>query len=407
MLKLAARNLLRHRRRTIITALGIALGLAMMVFTNNLGEGVHADMIRVGVSQMAGHVVVQEKGYQEDREPEQLIPGASAVAATLAERFPEAVVTRRSLLMGLLSSPTGSMGVGVTAVDPGPEAEATDWEDKLIEGAWIEGDQDLILGYRLAESLDVGLGDKVVLMSQGVEDVSSRMFRVSGLLKTGVDDTDGFLAIAHVDAAAELLGVPDAAHQVALHLPDPKRTAEVTQGAREALAGVEGVEVLPWKQAVPEMWEYVRLDTNMTHVLLGMIGFILSLGVLNTVLMSVMERIKEFGVLLALGMSPRRLARMVVLEALVLGAISSALGLTIGSAITQIWVKDGMDYSAFMGVEAMDVGGVALSTTLPLVHYWSVNLVYTALAVVLVVLASLYPAFKASRLRPVDAMRHV
>ena len=136
--KLAARNVWRNRRRSLITMAAISLGLAMMIWGRNLNAGSYDEMVSVGVSQMAGHVVVQYPGWQEERDKDQLVPAASSVSAKLQDEFPDATVVSRAFLSGLLTSPNNSVGIGLNAVQPSGETLVADWEDKLTSGAWLE-----------------------------------------------------------------------------------------------------------------------------------------------------------------------------------------------------------------------------------------------------------------------------
>ncbi len=406
MYKLAARNIWRNKRRSLITMAAIALGIAMMIWGRNLNAGSYKAMIDVGVSQMAGHVVVQAPDWQEERDAELLVPDAATAAATLEQAFPDAEVVTRSFLSGLLTSPTNSVGVGLNAIQPDREILVASWDEKITEGEWLEsGDQrGIILGTGLADTLQVELGDKVVFMTQGAEDVTSRLFRVRGLLSTGAKELDGFFALAPLEAAAELLEQPGSAHQVSLHLPDGDQTEEATASV-QALFADQDLEVLSWMEAIPEVYQLIQMDQKYNYFFTFIIGIIVAVGVANTVLMAVMERIREFGVLLAVGMSPRRLATLVVAEGTVLGALSVVLGVLIGSALTWPLVVYGWDLTPYMG-ESYDVSGVSISAVLYAIYDWPSTALFAICGVGMTIIATLYPAMKAARLEPVDAMNH-
>ena len=292
-------------------------------------------------------------------------------------------------------------------------------EDEGFEGRWIEPGElgGIILGAELAKTLGVGLGKKVVLMGQGwskdadssgerVSEVQSRLFRVRGLLRTGSAQFDGFTAVVSLEAAQDLLGEPGAASQVSLHLKDPADADGAVADVRRALSGAAGLEVLGWKEALEELYQFTVVDRATNNKFMFFIGLIVALGILNTVLMSVMERMREFGVMLALGMAPGRLRRLILSEGLLLGLFASSLGLAGGAAMTSYLVTAGIDYSEMMG-ETMDVAGISVST---LIHAgWDTTsmAVYTLVAVLLSVAATIYPAWKAGKLQPVEAMRHV
>ncbi len=429
MLKLAARNVWRNKRRSLITMAAIALGLALMIWGRNLNEGSYRAMIDVGVSQMAGHVVVQAPGFQQDKDVEQVVEGASAIAGTLERAFPEARVVTRSFLGGLLTSPQNSVGVGLNAIQPDREITVVDWDDKITSGSWFEPDAErgIVLGVGLAaarrrrapppgpggaggapppppDSLEVETGDKVVFMTQGSDEVTSRLFRVRGIMTSGSKELDGFFALAPLPAVQELLERPDTAHQISVHFEDGDLTVPATDEARELLAGHD-VEVLPWMEAIPEIYQMIQMDQQYNYLFMFIIGLIVAVGVANTVLMAVMERIREFGVLLAVGMSPKRLGTLVVVEGTVLGALSVLLGVALGAALTWPLVVHGWDLTPYMG-ESYEVEGVAISAVLYAVYDWPSTVLFAACGIGMTILATLYPAMKAARLEPVEAMHH-
>lgn len=405
--KLAARNVWRNRRRSLITMAAISLGLAMMIWGRNLNAGSYDEMVSVGVSQMAGHVVVQYPGWQEDRDRDQLVVSASAVSEKLSAEFPDATVVSRAFLSGLLTSPNNSVGIGLNAVQPSGETLVADWEEKLTDGEWLQDDdaRGILVGVGVADTLQVELGDKVVFMTQGADEVTSKLFRVRGLLKTGSKELDGFFALATLPAAQELLEQDDVAHQVSVHLPNPKDSEAAALRAQALFPGQDLV-VMNWMDAIPEIYQLIQMDQQYNILFMFIIGLIVAVGVANTVLMAVMERVKEFGVLLAVGMSPKRLAAMVVTEGTVLGLLSVALGVALGAVATYPVYAHGWDLTAAMG-ESYEMSGVAISAVLFAKYDWAAMALFATGGVVMTVLATLYPAAKAARLEPVEAMSHV
>lgn len=409
MLGLALRNLWRNKLRTAITLLAIGGGLTMIIMGNNLNHGMYQKMIRTGIATIAGHVVVQPTGWKEDPDAvERSIPDADGVAAKVQAAWPDATVTQRTMFGGLLTSPNGSAGVGITAIQPEVEATVSEWRDKVFEGEWLEpgDDRGILIGAKLAETLDVGVGKKVVLMGQGKEEVSSKLFRVRGIIRTGSAQVDGFISIMSVGAAQDFLEQPGAVSQIALHLPVSNDSEAALAAVRSALAGGAGLEILGWKEAVAEVYEFTRTDRATNNKFMFIIGLIVALGIVNTILMSVMERIREFGVMLALGTPPLELRKMILLEGMLIGVLGAAIGLGFGSAITSYLVEHGIDYSEMIG-ESFDVAGVSVSTLINAEWDYLSMGIYAAVAVLMSVLATVYPAWKAGALRPVEALRHV
>lgn len=410
ILMLAARNLFRNTRRTVITLMAITFGLAMIHFTVNLQTGQYHEMITQGISTLAGHVVVQAEGYQDERDPDLVVTGADAVAQALATELPDAIIAPRIFLGGLLNSPTNSVGVALTGLDPQAEAQVQNIVGKVRQGTWLDDDvQGIVIGEEMAESLSVELGDKLVYMGQhgDATEMTSQLFRVKGIFRTGSAELDGFVAFSTLQAARRLYGSGDIAHMVTVHLPNPDRATEATALARAALADTQGIEVLSWRQALPEITAMIQLDRASGDVMLIILGIIVAMGVLNTVLMSALERTREFGVMLAIGMKPPQLARVILLEGVVLGLLGSLLGIGAGLLLTWPAIVWGIDYSEYLGGESVDSGGVVVSS----IFYSKINPLrmglYTLGAIVFTTLAALYPAIHVARLRPVDAMKHV
>src|SRR5688572_2068012 len=205
--RLAVRNLTRNLRRTTITVLAVAFGLTMIHLAITLATGQYAEMIRVGVSTLAGHVVVQAEGYEKKQDSDIVVERASEVASAIAGRFPDAVVAPRLSLGGLLVSPTSSVGVGLMGLDGAAEAKVQEVDDHVAEGTWLDGDgRGIVIGRKLADTLAVGLGDKVVYMGQhgGATEVQSRLFRVKGIFSSGSTELDAFVAFADLPAAQEV-----------------------------------------------------------------------------------------------------------------------------------------------------------------------------------------------------------
>lgn len=407
LLVLAFRNLLRNPRRTLITGLAVAGGLALMVFAINMGAGQYQTMLKNGISALAGHVVVQAPGWQAERKAEMLVKDADAVADELRAAFPGEVVTQRLWVDGLLTSPTSSAGVAVTGIDPVAEAAVAQLDGQIVEGTWLSGgDKGLLVGAVLAKTLGVAIGDKIVYMGQhgGSDEMTSRLFRVEGIFKTGAPDIDGFVAFATLAGTRELVGGGPVAHQVALHLADPDGADAAEVRVRE-LVGARA-ETLGWRKAIPEINGLIAVDRQSNDVIMSILGTIVAMGVLNTVLMSVMERVREFGVLMAIGMRPARVASMVLLEGLLLGLVAVGIGVAAGCAFSYPLVKDGFDITKFTGGETMTMSGVVMDTIM--YAAWDVPRMtkYALAGVALTVLAAAWPAWRVTRFRPIEALHH-
>jgi len=403
LLKMASRNLLRNRRRTLITMGAIALGMALMDVTICLQHGAYQDTIRKGVGALAGHVVVQAEGYEATGERDRMVEQSSEIVAKLQAIDPEGLVVRRTFLGGLLTSPSNSAPVAVSAVEPANSQLVGAMDEYLIDGEWVSGERDIVIGEKLRDNLDVEIGKKVVFMTQAGDEMTSRLFRVKGIFKTGAADQDGFIVLFSLKAAQAVLGRPDAATQVTLHLNSPDDWPEAVDQARASIDGSD-TEVLSWKEALPDIDAFIKADRAIGQGMISILGIIVAMGVFNTFLMSVLERTREFGVLLSIGMKPRQLARLVLLEGAVLGAISILIGTALGAALTWPMAEYGLDFSESMG-EGMSSGGVVMSTVFYSSYNWPRMIVFGIGGFFLTLIAAIWPAWKVSTMEPVPAMR--
>jgi len=409
LLKLALRNLRRNLRRTLITSSAIVFGLTFLMFGTVMQDGMHRETVRSAVGFMAGHVVVQGKGFNAERDAAIVVDGVSAKRKALQAAVPDAQVIPRIFMGGLLTSPNGSMGVSITGVDPKAEAAISDLDDRIVDGEYVgDADTDIIIGKTLAESLAVEVGDKVVAMFQRDGILESQLFRVRGIFKTGAAEMDGFMTVVHLKAAQRLLGKEDAAHQLALIIDYERGLDAAVANAAEAMgAEATTLEILPWQKALPEVYDYIVLDDVSMWIFLLLLGFIVAIGILNTMLMSVLERVREFGTMLAVGMSPVQLAQVILLEGFLLGVFASTVGVVLGVIVTYPIVTDGLDYGALMGgVDSMDISGVPINLKVHGFYDWVKYPVFWAVSVALTTLSTVYPVWFTSRLTPMRAMRH-
>jgi ABC-type lipoprotein release transport system permease subunit len=403
--RMALRNLRRYARRSIITGLTLSLGFFLMVFTIGLSEGSYRNVVDTAARSGTGHVTIRPLDL-DPLEPVTLDDPAAIMEAVSA--IPNAHAAPRVQALVLASSAAGAHNVLALGVDPVVELTSSIFPESLSEGEWLPTEPQriptAILGSGLARRLDLELGDRMVLMAQVDNELESVLTRVRGLITSGSDQIDDQIVLLHAEALSELLGQPGEMHEVAVVLDDLQRSEEV----RDALAiALPDVDVLTWSEALPEIGDLIRMDRQsalyMFIVLFGIVG----LAVLNAVLMSVLERIKEFGVLLALGTRPSTLFTIVILEAFLLALLSVTIGGLGGWWLVQWLGQNGLDIGALMQMEEMDLAGYDMSGVI----YPYLPFARTFQAVVMVisvtVLSSLYAAWKAARISPVEAISHV
>jgi ABC-type lipoprotein release transport system permease subunit len=413
LVKIGWRNLWRNPRGTLLTALALGLGLTLLLISLGLLDGSHEQMIREGVRFGTGHVVIQAQGYQDTGSQELLLP-ARAVSTTEEFLHSEAMkhvlrgVSPRLLASGLLSSAANADGVSIMGVIPHEERAVSLIPQRIVEGTYLNDDKQsgVVIGTELARKLEVKIGAKVVLMTQAVEQpasgatdavgggMQSTLLRVSGIFRTGIQAIDAHVIHLPLPVAQTLLGVPGRVTQVAVLLEREGDALMVATGLRKQLAGAP-VEVLPWRESMPTLVQIFWLNSAFNYVMNAVVLAMVGLGILNTILMRVLERRYEFGLCTALGLRPLQLAVMIIGESLALTAISLALGLVLGLSVHYFFATHGLDMRWVFKSDlpaALVFDPIIYSRLSPSRIASSVGIVFLTATVI-----SFYPALKAAR----------
>ncbi len=419
--KISWRNLWRNPRGTALTALALGLGLALLLISLGLLDGGHEQTIAAGVRFGPGHVVVQAKGYQDSSSDDLLLP--AKVVSTVEEFLQTAEmqktvrgVSPRLLATGLLSSSANSAGVRITGVIPQDEPAVSLIPERIVEGTYLSNDKatGVVIGAELADKLEVKIGSRVVLMTQALqqpgnevksagEEMHSTLLKVSGIFRTGLQAVDANTIQLPLPAAQTLLGVPDGqVTQVAILLQQEGDSPMVARALRKQLTG-EPVEVLTWRESIPMLAQILGLDHAFNYIMNGVVLAMVGLGILNTILMRVLERRYEFGVCKALGLKPGQLAMTVVGESLALTAISLALGLVVGLSVEHYFATSGLDLRWIFKAglpPALVFDPILYSRLSSNRAVWSVIIVFAMATII-----SFYPALKAAETELPDALK--
>jgi len=417
--QLGWRSLIRHKRRSIITAAAVALSLALMLMFVGIADDGHAKMADMGIELGAGHVLVQGDGYQEQQTLDHLVTDPAHVVAT-AEQLPGFVgAARRVRASGLLSAGELSAAVMLSGVDPivEPKLSSIASADNRTRGEYLRtraampfenAPADIYLGDDLAEHLEVQPGDRIVLTVSplGASKPSSAAFVVRGTFTTGLSDLDASYAEIPIEEAQQLLKLGDKVSQVAVFLDDVQRTDAATAALSSSLGPHSGLEVLSWKKALRELYEALVLDDMSLYIMMAIIFIIVAIGIFNTVLMSVAERTREMGVMMALGTSKRMLFATIMSEAAALAVLSAIIGLALGLFGHLMVSHYGIDVTSLMEGD-YEFAGISFSGKIYSTLSTGVVAKWTFVVMGLVVVSALFPAWRATRLEPVEAMRHV
>jgi ABC-type lipoprotein release transport system permease subunit len=399
LIVLAWRNLWRHRQRTVLTASTLALALTMLVVFVGLGDGGHRQMIESGVRMGSGHIVIQQAGYQEHGGFERVIDESATehVRNVLGDR-PMAVAPR-VFASGLASSAASAVGVFIIGIDPAVESDASLYADRLEEGAFLDGTlkNGVVIGRGVARRLELELGRKFVVMAQAHDDaeIQSRLLRVGGIVRTGINDIDDGLLLMPLPLAQEFLKMDGKLHQVAVILPHDDMTSAALADLH-ASAAIADAETLPWQEALPELRDYIRIDDGGNYLFHAIFFLIVGFMVMNTLLMSVLERRREFALLDALGVAPAQRFVLVMVEALMLSGLALACGLLLAAPIHWYLATSGLPLELFYSGD-MDVAGVVVDPVFYSYLAPSRVLQASAAVVTLAMLLAVPPALRAGR----------
>ena len=366
LVRLAWRSLWRNTRRTFITVFAITFALALAVFFVAFAEGVYADLINQAVRLNAGHVTLQHPDYL----------AAPAIDLRVAEvsswrqRIESLAGIERTkalvLGQGVAQSSYGAVGVALVGIEPQIEILTSPLARNVVQGHYLTADdpRGALIGRGLARRLKIQLGDKLVLTSNDVHgEIVGHMVRVTGIFATGADEIDGYLEQVPIDFARQLFSLGgDEATQIGVILTDADDQPDAVDALR-AMVRNAPVVVLPWQEVLPEVAAYIRVDSGSNWVMQALLIFLSLFTIFNTILMSVLERTREFAMLIAIGTHPRRLRAQVILESTFLGVLGTLVGLAVGGLAGYYLEVYGFDFAS-MSDSGITVSGLALSTRL-------------------------------------------
>ena len=381
----------------------ITIGVWAMIFMTALMRGMVNDMIRDGIRALPGHVQVHHPEFRNDPSIMNLIPIADSA---LTEAFSQAGLqgwSSRVKVPAIISSERESRGVTLIGVDPKRERSLDAIGSDIAEGRNLEdvNDGGVIIGRKLADKLDTELGKRIVLMSQDPDnEIADRGYRVVGLFEANLEQHEELFVFAGKSTLQKMLGIENQVSEIAVMAADYRDLDGVTEQVA-ALAGSD-VEVLPWQELNSYLGSMLKVMDGFVLVWMIVIFLALSFGLVNTLVMAVFERIREIGLMLALGMRPSSILGQIIVES----ALLLVIGLVLGNALawaSVVPLKDGIDISAV--AQGMEMFG-ASSILYP---EQTLQDTITANVVVLVLgfFASLSPAWRASRYEPIEAITKV
>jgi ABC-type lipoprotein release transport system permease subunit len=404
VLRLAWRNLWRQPRRTWLTTGAMVFSNVLLVFMISLQFGMYRLMIENSLQAFTGHMQVQARGYNDDKKMRQTVPDIVALANDLRTELGSDEVAARATAFALASSEDRSYGIAVFGVEPQFEPNVSSIPGLVRDGRYLDSNDaaEIVIGAVLARNLRVEVGDELTLLGSGKDgSFAAVVADVVGIFDSGVAELDRTIVEMPLGLFQDVFYMRGEGHQVAVNAPRLGQVAELRQRVAGLLPAEQDLVVQDWDALLPGLKQAIQADISSAVFMYGVLVILVAFSVLNTQLMSVLERTHEFGIVLALGLKPGRLGRLVMLETAMMGTIGLLIGALIGGALT-----------AWLGVQGftmpgMDEMGAKFNLPSRLHPEVTIASLLSGPAVVFLfsLLASVYPALRLRRLHPVEAMR--
>ncbi|MBW2443537.1 MAG: ABC transporter permease [Deltaproteobacteria bacterium] len=404
-LQLAWRNIWRNRRRTAVILAAVIIGVWSMVFLGALMRGIAVGMVNNGIATLTGHIQIHHKGYRDDPAIENSMFDLQIIEKALSANLPPGSQwSRRVRVNAVANNARHSSGVTLVGIEPRAEAKISFIGTAIAKGDYLErqDSSSILIGQALLDKFETRIGRKLVLMSQDKEqEIASRAFRIAGVFRAEMESTEKQFVFVSLAAGQKMLKLGHGISEIAVLLPDGYGNRDAHKKLKAALPA-DQFEVHNWRELLPFQTAYLRILDGFMWFWFLVVFVAMGFGIVNTTLMAVFERMREFGLMKALGMKPWWILREVLVESFLLLICGLIVGNLLGFLSIYALSGSGIDLSALAaGAEYAGMSRIIY----PAVAFKDV-LVANSTVLFLGLLVSLYPAIKASRFTPVEALRH-
>lgn len=407
-IKLSWRNVWRNKRRSLVVISSIAIGVFFMLISMALVNGMNYQMIDNTISTSLGHVAIQKKGFADNMKLSYSFNADNEVYSGLDEISGIRGWAPRVKVQGIIRSSEASQGVMIIGIDPAKEKTVSDISDYTVKtgGSEFPDDAsagDVLISKQLAEKLDVVIGDRVVIMFQNVGDeIAGEALTVRGVFISPIDSFDKYLIFTGIKKLQKAAGIKNRISEISIRTETRDKSTEV-KSQISGLLKDRDIQAQTWQEMAPSMMSAIRLYDAMMFIFFGIIFVTVIFSVANTMIMAVMERFHEIGVMKCIGTRPLNVFIMILFEAVNLGLTGMAAGLIAGTVFNGVLGVTGIDLSVFS--ESMRIWGTG-SVIYPIIMFKDV----AASAVIVfftAFLAAIYPAYKAAKIKPLEALNYI
>ncbi|MCP4129710.1 MAG: ABC transporter permease [bacterium] len=402
------RNLWRHKRRSLVVISSIGLGIFAMIFSMGFMNGMNTQMIENTISTSLGHVAIHRAGYNDNMKLELNFEAGEKLYQTIKANKSVTSFAPRVKMEGMARSSEASRSVLVVGIDPEMEKKVTSlysYTSKKDGSEFLDSrtGNDILISKTMAKTLDLGFGDKLVLMIQdNKSEISSAAMTVKGIYASPVDSFDKFFVFIGIEKLQKITGIGKNISEITIITEDKDNV----NGVKKSLVGAisdSSLEVLTWEDMAPSLVRAVKLFDQMMVVFFSIVFITVIFSVANTLIMAIMERFHEIGVMKCIGTRPKSISFMIIFEAINLGAVGLVLGIGLGLLLIFILQITGIDLSFYMeSMRAWGTGGVIY----PVIKLFDIVLAVT-IVFITTVIAAIYPAIKAARIKPLEALNYI
>jgi len=402
---LAWRNLITRNRQSLILLLAISIGLFGLIFLQAFMDGFYVLMINTAIDTDLGYIQVHQKDFLLKRDVKLTIPGTDEILKEINTTPDVTGVSPRILGNGFFSSPESSNYGRIYGIDPRMEDSVTVISSKLVKGEKLLKDDEhkAFIGQALADKLKIDIGDKFVIQAKDVEgNMGGSAFRVKGTFRTASKDFDKSNVYITLEAARKMMALKDNVHEIAIRIDKQENLNETTDAITRKINNNK-VSVQTWQQLQPTLKQMLKMSKQFTYIFYLIVYVALAFGIINAFLMEIFDRIREFGIMMALGTRPSRIFFVLLWESALLAIVSSFLGTAMALIFINYIMKNQMNLS-FLGDGMAFLG---LGNIIPLTITPGALIICILSTVVAVIAATIYPALRAAMFKPVEAMRYI
>ena len=405
-LRMAWRNLWRHKRRTWLTVGAMIFSNLLLVFMISLQFGSYRMMIDNTLKTYTGHLQVQQKKYNDDQKMRNSFDNIIALTKKLRTQLNSNKIAARGIAFAMTSSATRSYGLQLIGVEPEFEPNISNLPGLVRQGHYFSANdaQEIIIGRVLARNLDVTIGDELTLLGSGLDgSFSAGVVKVAGIFETGNNDIDRSMAQLPLGYFQSLFSMHKQGHNIAIVADSLAQVNTLQNTVSDLIADRKELVVLDWNKLQPGLKQAIQADIASAWFMYAVLIVLVAFSVLNTQLMSVLERTREFGTMMALGVKPLRLGSLIISEAFIMSSLGLLIGVALGTATAYYMSIEGF---AYPGLEEMAVKFNMSDRIYPEVSLLSI-FIGPGIVFLSSLLASVYPAVRLFFLHPVSAMRAV